>query len=222
MPQSSVYWLAHLPEDGHQHPCPTLIDVNAIEATMRWLEDNDDDGLRSLDGRWKFAVLYEQAVQLGEWNRLSRRLKAPDITIIKGTKPDRTLVAEMQHAYFGGDPAGHDAAELLAYGRRRAGNQQAVRILSAYYPFQLVPNIEVVLLPAMSTVSSREDNAYYRALEALELHQTVMQVASDYMRNRKYPVAINQTINAYYDTLKHICNHSTDGWDLLEKAFNTN
>lgn len=223
MPQSQVCWLAQLPEDAAQHPCPTLIDTNAIEATLRWLEDNVDDGLRSLYGLWQFAVLEEQAKakHLDEWYRVSQRLKALDIKIVKGAKLDRALVAEMQHAYFGDDPAGHDAAELLAYGRRRAGNQQKVRILSAYYPFQLVPHTQVVVLPTMSTVSSQADHAYYRALEALKLHQMVMDVADDYMRNRDYPVAINQTINAYYDELKKICNYPTDGWELLEKAFNS-
>jgi uncharacterized protein (TIGR02391 family) len=225
MPDTVVYGIELLPESEHAWHCPALLDANSAIALLSWLDANPDFSDRLITRKtWRIAALRDHIAALADGPKIVRKLKNYQIELCSSdiVRRERALVAEIQHAYFGDDAAGHDAAELLGYGRRRVGNTQAVRVISAYEPFQHVPRTEVVLLPNLDVLPSKDDRSYRRALESLTLHPKVLEAAGDYLAKRDYPTALNQAINAYYEELRRLGGHAEDGRELVQKALDVN
>lgn len=215
------------PDDAGQWECPTLLDLNAIDACCKWLVTSPDHATRLSDERWRIGVLERQVQSRPNSAKLTRRLEDLGIEQIEhlSDEADRTLSDEIQRAYFGGAADSRPAAELLAYGRRHS-ETGSVRIISRHRAFRLVPQVQLYFIPDVQDVGEEDDAVLLRLLLALDIHPQVRRAAFSRVITRDYPVAVAEATKTLIKEVRTIGEthgltfvNSTNDQPMMDQAF---
>lgn len=215
-----------LATDAHHWRCPTLLDANAIDKMLEWLEANPDFFGRLVDKTWKFTALRHHVEARHDARKLMKRLKTFQIGIVKyDAARNKALITEIQRAYFASEADSVASAELLAYGRQESTDGRPVRIISRYKSFHFVPRIELYFIPQVQDIGSDNDATYLRTFAALDLHPKVVRAAFKRIEHGDYPVAVVETVKMLFAEVQQIVEPidatvaGLDGYQLIHQAF---
>lgn len=215
-----------LPTDADQWCCFTLLDANAIDKMLEWLEVNPNFIGRLVDKTWKLSVLRHHVESRPDARKVIKRLQTFQINIAKyNAARNKALITEIQRAYVAGEADSVASAELLAYGRQESTDGRPVRIISRYKNFRFVPRIELYFIPQVQDIGSDNDATYLRTFAALDLHPKIVRAAFKRIEHGDYPVAIVEAVKTLFAEVQQIVEPvdagvaGLDGYQLIHQAF---
>lgn len=194
-----------LDPDANQWRCSTLLDANAIDKTLEWLEGNPNFIGRLVDKTWKFSVLRHHVEARHDARRITKQLQTFQISVVKyDVARNKALIAEIQRAYFAGEAESIESAELLAYGRQASTDGRPVRVISRHRGFQLIPKVELYFIPDVPDIGLDDNGVYLRALLALNLHKSIRRSAYERIINQDYPIAVVESVKTFVDQVRQL------------------
>lgn len=232
MPVNRVQLVITLqPDDDAQAPCPVLLDANAVDDFLKWLQVNPEFERRLREEKaYSIRAILNHLNQRPDWKRkekgfevgIKERLERHGVQLVTfNAGRSEVMVGELQMAYFGNDATAHKSAQLLTYGRQQRHDGRAVRIISRHSGFRSVPNIDLYVFD-INDPGIASDAILLQEFAALNLHRTVREASYEYVRNRDYPTAILQVVNELYTHMRTISGLTTDGRQLIDVAIGSN
>lgn len=239
MLDNTVQAVELLPDDADQWQCPTLLDANAIDKFLEWLQSNPEyidpsHGSRRpyterlIDKTWKIRVLQSHIAARPDAARIRRQLGTFQIEVKSfNVTRQRTFVTELQRAYFGNEADSAQSAELLAYGRQESTDGRHVRIISRHRGFRLVPHIALYFVPTANEIGNDSNATFLRTFTALDLHTAVEHAAYERIRNQDYPLAVLQAVQVLFEKIREIGQTAQpglaalDGYQLVHQALDS-
>ena len=183
--------------DPHvRHSCPVLIDANALDDFLAWIEINPDFERRVREERaFQLSVLVKHVESRSDWKKKSdvglcaslKRLGFEHLSY--NATPDETFINEVQRAYFGNDATARKSAELLACARRKSNDHRPARIVSRHSGFRSVPGIHLYVFD-LEEIGIESDAVLMREYASLGLHRKVVDASFNHIRNLDYSHAL--------------------------------